>query len=662
MGSKLFIAFFAGIVAFVCIVGVLSYQISKGIIVKQAQTSFEETIAKTGENVVLTLDSVVSASKKLAVDKTFAQNVQQLRRSNDTSERIALAGRIADSFRSAQADSSVIGSIAVLYDGGGVTSEGKGVAGDAYQAEWVAQAVQANGQPLWLASQGEGKGFVKTNDTYKPEPSILLARLIRNPQTGEDAGVLAIEVKLKSLAAGLGGVAGASLFVLDGNGRFVYHPDYAKLAQPSGIGTGEGADAGAAGGKQIVAEYPLEGTGWSLVGTVPQSLLTKDTVRIAQVTVYAAFGAAVFAALLGWAVVRMIARPVTSITKLMERAAGGDLTGRAPQSRRKDEIGKLGAHFNEMMANTSRLIRETVESAASVFETAAYVEQESRQNASSASHIADSTRGISEGAVSLAADAERGVVLAEEIMGAVGGVIEANGVMEAKAAEVRRAGEEGQLQLRNLSETTGKVEEANRAINERMAALSRQTASVAELLEQLNRLARQTNILSLNASIEASRVGALGKGFQVIAQEMGNLAKESESNLGRVAEWMQSMAGDIQGTTEEMDRAKPWFEEQFKAIVRTENLIGEVGSRMVEFEESLNETTEKIRKMNSAQQSLQETIMSVGAVSEQSTASVQEVAAMTGEQAEISSRLVEHAQRLAALSERLKELLIRFRV
>lgn len=664
VGSKLFIAFFIGIVVFVALVGLLSYQISESIITKQAQNSFAQTIGKTGDNVAMVFDNIASASKKLAVDKTFTDDAAQLANSTDTSERTKLINAINVMFRSAKADSDMISTVNILFEGGGVSSEGRGIAADAYKADWVAEAAKANGQPVWFAPKGDGQVFVKLNDNYKTEPSVALARLIRNQKTGEDVGVLAIEVKLKSLQAKLGGVDGAQLFIQDAGGRYVYDADFAKLAQASEYAELKRGSAklSASSGRQLVAVYPLEGTDWLLGGAIPVNLLTKDTVKIAQVTLFAAIAAAAFAALVGWAVVRMIARPITNMTKLMERAASGDLTGRAEAGRRKDEIGQLNAHFNEMMSNTGALIRETIESAAAVFETAASVERASLQNETSAGQIAESTRGISEGSAALAADAERGVELAERIMEGVARVIESNGEMERKADEVRRVGEEGQTHLKRLSETTGQVEDANRAINDRMEVLSSQTASVTDLLEQLNRLARQTNILSLNASIEASRVGAAGKGFQVIAQEMGSLAKESEKHLGRVADWMQSMASDITVTSEEMVRARPLFEQQFGAIVQTERLFGQIDDRMNQLAVSLHDGSEKVRQMEEAQRSLSETIMNVGAVSEQSTASVQEVAARTGEQAGISSRLTSDAKRLASLAERLKEQLVRFRV
>lgn len=664
VGSKLFIAFFVGIVLFVTLVGTLSYQISKGIITDQAEESFDETIDKTGDNVSMILDNIESASKKLAVDNTFSQNTQQLIELKDVSQRTKLMRTVNDSFRLAKADSNKIASISVLYSGGGLNSEGKGVAGDAYQADWVKTVIDANGQPVWFAPPGNNQGFVKVTDNYTPDATIMVARLLRNMKTGEDIGVLAVEVKLDSLQESLGGVENATLLLQDAAGKYVYNPDYSKLGQASEFGTlkDDSTTVSTSSGEQLVASDPLEGTEWTIVGSIPLSELTKGTAKIAQVTIYAAIAAAVFAALVGWIVVRMIARPLTNIANLMERAAGGDLTGRAQAVRRKDEIGKLSGHFNVMMSNTAELIKETIDSAAAVFETAASVEQASRSTEASASRIAESTRDIAEGSASLASDAERGVQLAEQIMGGVARVIDSNTDMELKASEVRRVGEEGQEHLRRLSESTGQVEGANRAINDRMETLSAQTESVTGLLDQLNRLARQINILSLNASIEASRVGAAGRGFQVIAQEMGSLAKESETHLGHVADWMNSMVSDITLTTDEMNKARPLFEQQFRAIVETERLFGEVGDRMNQFVESLNDGSDKVRQMEAAQQTLQETIMNVGAVSEESTASVEEVAAMTGEQADISTNLVKDSQQLAKLSERLKELLVRFRV
>ncbi|CAM3832445.1 methyl-accepting chemotaxis protein [Cohnella lubricantis] len=663
VGSKLFITFFVGIVVFVVLVGTLSYRISEGIITKQAENSFDQTIDKTADNVNMTLANIESASKKLAVDASFTQNAKQLIDLTDKSKRTQLLNAVNESFRSAKADSDKIASVTVLYDGGGFSSEGETITSDAFQADWVPTVMEAGGQPIWLAPPGNGEDFIKAKDDYTPEPMLMIARLLRNVKTGEDIGILAVEVKVESLQSSFDGIEG-DVFIQDATGKYVYHSDASKLGQPTEYADlQEGAEEiSTSSGQQLVASQGLEGTEWLLVGSIPLSLLTKDTVQIAQVTIYTAIAAAVFAALVGWGVVRIIARPITSIANLMERAASGDLTGRAPATRRKDEIGKLSSHFNEMMSNTGELIRETIDSAAAVFETAASVEQASRSTEASASRIAESTRDIAEGSASLSSDAESGVVLAEQIMVGVGRVIDSNADMESKAGQVRRVGEEGQEHLRSLSETTGQVEQANRAINLRMEALSEQTASVTGLLDQLNRLARQINILSLNAAIEANRVGAAGKGFQVIAQEMGGLAKESETHLGRVASWMQSMVSDITLTTDEMNKARPLFEQQFGAIKQAEQLFGDIGERMNQFTESLNDGSDKVRQMEAAQRTLQETIMNVGAVSEQSTASVQEVAAMTGEQAEISAKLVDHAKQLATLSERLKELLVRFRV
>ncbi|MBB6633701.1 methyl-accepting chemotaxis protein [Cohnella thailandensis] len=658
VGSKLFLTFFAGIVAFVAIVGGLSYEISKSIITDQAQSSFGQTIEKTTDMVGMSLDTVANASKKLALNSEFTQSVQSLTTETDVATRTALTKKTMEIFRSIKAESPSISRVSIVYEGGGVHSDGKGVSATAYQAEWFERAKQANGQPIWLSPVGEGESFVKTNDNYKQEPSIALARLIRNTLSAADIGVVVIEVNLEALSELLRGVAGADLFIADSGNRYVYSGDMAQIGQATGYDVLESR----AVGRNLLAVHELSDTGWTLAGAIPLKELTKDTDRIAFVTIACAIAAALFAALIGWVIIRQVARPILAITKLLQGAANGDLTGRAEETNRRDEIGQLNVHYNEMVSRMGHLISETVESAGAVFETATSLEKASRGNSSSTNHIMLSTKGIAEGALLLAADAERGVELAEGIANNVRAVVDANSEMGERAYEVQRVGNEGRRHLNRLTGTTESVEQATQALNEKLTLLESQTSTIADIVEQLGRQSRQTNILALNASIEASRAGAAGKGFQVIATEMSSLANDSVAELVKVADWMHTMTADIRSATEEMNRAKPLFQEQFQAIAMTEGLFGEVNERMEAFIGSLESATGRIQEMTEVQHALQQTIMNVGSVSEQSTASAQEVASMTSEQAIISDQLVELAQGLEQLAQRLNGLLERFRV
>ncbi|RUS45499.1 methyl-accepting chemotaxis protein [Cohnella sp. AR92] len=658
VGSKLFLTFFAGIVTFVAIVGGLSYLISKSIITDQAQSSFGQTIEKTGEMVSLSLDNVANASKKLAVNATLIDRVQSLAQSSDIAARTEWMTKIMEEFRGIKAESSMIARVSIVYEGGGVHSDGKGISADAYKAEWYEKAKQANGQPIWLAPEAGGQAFVKTNDNYKQPPSIALARLIRNTKSGADVGVAIFEVKMDSLAEKLQGVKGANLFIADGSNRYVYSGDEQDIGQP----TGHDALVSGKTGSMLLSSYGLEASGWTLAGEIPLKELTKDTGRIALVTVLCAIGAAVFAAFIGWLIIRDVAKPVLAITRLLQAAANGDLTGRAKVTKRRDEIGQLNLLYNEMVSKMGQLISETVDSAGAVLETATSLEKASRGNSTSTSHIMHSTKEIEGGALQLAADAERGMGLAEAIEGNVRQVIDSNAEMEMRAGEVRRAGSEGREHLTRLTNTTGKVEQSTQALNAKLKQLESQTSTIAEIVQQLERQSKQTNILALNASIEASRAGAAGKGFQVIASEMSGLANESIAQLVKIGDWMRSMTEDIRGAAAEMNRAAPLFQEQFQAIATTESLFGEVNDRMEAFSGSLETATERIREMTTAQHSLQQTILNVVSVSEQSSASVQEVASMTAEQAEISDKLVGLAQGLEKLAEKLNNLLVRFRI
>jgi len=196
---------------------------------------------------------------------------------------------------------------------------------------------------------------------------------------------------------------------------------------------------------------------------------------------------------------------------------------------------------------------------------------------------------------------------------------------------------------------------------ERVGRLQESTGSIRKVLDLLSNITKQTNILSLNASIEAARAGAAGKGFMVVADEIRKLAEQSRESIGVVGEITEQIQQEVENTVRALNELYPLFQEQISSVKNTEMIFNNVKAEMNQFINRLDEATQYIQELDQAQQVLSEAMASVSAVSEESSATSEEVASLSVQQMHVSEGLVKLAEQLESLSQSLQESLKRFK-
>ncbi|MEK0317068.1 methyl-accepting chemotaxis protein [Cohnella sp. 56] len=231
-----------------------------------------------------------------------------------------------------------------------------------------------------------------------------------------------------------------------------------------------------------------------------------------------ALGAAALTGAIGYFVICYIGSPIAALRTLMQRAEQGDLTVRTA-FRRTDELGELGGSFNQMMQAVGLLLRRTADSSDTLIETGKEVLQVSKQTSSSASEIAPATSDIARGSETLAGEAERGSDLTQTVRRRMDEAAGRSREIAAASEQLRERSARGVDQMRVLSRHTDESRERLEGLVGKVDRLSESAASMTGLLGMLEEIAKQTNILSLNAAIEATRAGASGRGFMVVADE-----------------------------------------------------------------------------------------------------------------------------------------------
>lgn len=366
----------------------------------------------------------------------------------------------------------------------------------------------------------------------------------------------AIDDIISSINLGKNGMA----YIANREGIIVGHPDQSAVLEQktltqvsdgnedaiSRVTTGEtgSIEFPIDGKKMLVAFSPIRGTQWSLVIQVPKADYNHLINKAMLVAVLCTFAVLVISILLVLKLARSISRPVKSVTDRMVSFSDGDLHTEAVAVQSGDELGVMARTLNDTVESVNQYISDIQQVLRRIADGNLGVEPQMdykgdftliRDSLTSIiQSMNDTIAGFRSAAVRLAE-------MAEELSGQSGQLhqasLEQNESAEALVGEVSTVKERLLDVTKSSSQTRSKTEEITQCIekaNTQMSALSGTMKDISANAHKITKIAKaiedisfQTNILALNASVEAARAGSAGSGFAVVANEVQNLAFKS---------------------------------------------------------------------------------------------------------------------------------------
>lgn len=664
VGMKLFVMVFGVIVVLSAILGLSSYVKSKEIIRAEVGTAASQAIEQAADKLDFLFSGYESISRQMAVDQILKEDLETVTRPDvDIIRKTEAETRIKNKLNAMKgSDERLVGIRLVNKDFSNnyATSGASGTQRSDGVESRLGTIAQASGKPVWIP--GLRKGFFGTAN----EPTVTMGRVLKNLNHPEAEFTLLIEIKSAALTETLANLKigeSGQINVLTLDNTIVHAARPELIETPSALGLTETqfsgtptsfAAADEQGIRQLVVYKQLQTAPWRLIGYAPESDFLSAADKLVHVTVIM-MGVAIAVALgIGFYLFRNVGKPLQKLSRLMEEGERGNLKVRA-NFKGRDEIGRLGQSFNKMMEQIAWLVEGIQRSTQELWQTADTLAQASRETATTAGEIAAATEEIAQGSSSLAEEAEKGNALTDEISTRMDRVIHLTKAMDTSAARIVEVSEQGQKHMERLVEKTEDVSRMTGMIEENSGQLSQSTLSIRSILQPMIEMTRRTNILSLNATIEASRAGAAGKGFAVIAEEIRKLSAQSDNSIRSVSTMTEEIQAAIENTVNVLQEITPKFREQLESVTSASSIFQSVGREMDGFTGELQSASTSVSELMSAQLALRDFVSNVGSVVQQNGASTEEVASMASGQYRVSEDLVGLSRHLKELSESLKQ-------
>ncbi|MGF9700301.1 MULTISPECIES: methyl-accepting chemotaxis protein [Paenibacillus] len=359
---------------------------------------------------------------------------------------------------------------------------------------------------------------------------------------------------------------------------------------------------------------------------------------------------------------RKLAKRIRVLKEAAGQIADGDLTQQLPETRGKDELDELNRSFRLMTNNIRNIIQSIDHAGKRVDGMAQDIDRGNDTMQAIVQQVSRTTEELSIGSQKIAEDLSETVMVVDKMQQTFESNLHATSQSAIHGNEVLNTVQEGhtaiqeQLRLAEVNRTAmSEVEQTVLELEESAARITTMTGYVSEI-------AKQTTLLSLNASIEAARAGEAGRGFAVVAGEVNKLAEQSAQSVQHI----YAAVGEI---TSAMDKVKgsvaqsmQLFAEQEQATGQTRDSFSAIRDSVEQISTGINQLAEDMQQSSQLSTQVQQAIENISAITEQSAASSEEITASTAEQQRSFEEASSKVKSLRDISEEMHQELQRFRL
>lgn len=488
-----------------------------------------------------------------------------------------------------------------------------------------------------------GQPFV--SDPYEYEVGgrkMLIASLVQPVMIrGRFYGIAGADIALDAMSQWLGDIKPFGVgyvTILSQSGLVVYGPERSAVGKTASTLPAPALAALArgeeyswlddAGISHFLERIEIQGAehAWGAIVSVPREVITESADQLLRTAIVLGLLSLVLTAAVIFTLLTALTRPLNQLARAMEDLAGGegDLTRRL-DIRSDDELGRVAGSVNAFLTSLQRMFLE-------VRDQSNTLEHGLRTVTNATQQVAGSSRTLADTSSSNAATVEQVTVsighIAEHAREADETMLQTSAVSQRSAAAVRAM----EQQMQGIGSTM-------EGLAGSLGGLEQRSGQIAGVAQVIREIADQTNLLALNAAIEAARAGEQGRGFAVVADEVRKLAERTGSATLEIRATIESIRNETQAAVEGMKQARNAVD---AGMLKAQEVAGEIGSIEAQMDQAagrVREIAEATQEQSSATTQLAQSIEQASSMVQATDAAIQDASSTIDELGRTAERL-----------------------
>lgn len=488
------------------------------------------------------------------------------------------------------------------------------------------------------------------------------SKIVENEISNADTEDLDYDEYAKSLSdVKLEGIDSSYVYVVKNDGTMLYHPTQEKVGQPVENAVIKGVVQQLQDGTKpdtAVVEYVFNGTtkysAYTILNNENILVLTADeSEALSGITVVTGVAIGISAIVVLLAIIicfivgRRLMRPLVKVSTIIEEIANGDINadfGMVKET--NDEIGLIIEKMKELTQSLGNIVGRIRNSSDTMSANSYELNDTSSQTLAANNEISKAVEDVAEGSTGMASSISKINENLEEMSRETKDINESVNEIRNQTTAVQDSSKIMNDKIKSMQDSSHKMDDGISAISKRIETVNTTVDKVSNIVSVIEEISSETNLLSLNASIEAARAGDAGKGFAVVAQEIRVLSDNTNTELENIKQIISSLVEECRycvqasGTIVE-DNAKQ--KEEIKAVLEEFSSLDEQIQRTAEKADEIEELVTAMIELNDditkSSNSLTDVSAANAAATEEMNANIEELNAMMNGVSEMAGHM-----------------------
>jgi methyl-accepting chemotaxis protein len=395
---------------------------------------------------------------------------------------------------------------------------------------------------------------------------------------------------------------------------------------------------------------------------VTTETLSGHAANVSMVTIVISAFAFIIGIVIAIFISRVISKPVRLVSRAAEEVANGNLAVEKINVKNNDEIGELASSFNLMATNLREMIFQVSSTSEQVASSAEQMMASADQTNAATNQVATAIQEVACGAEIQGKNTEESAKAVSEMSVGIQRVAETTSTVAESALDTTKQAQMGHESLEKVINQMKSINDTTNETNNVIKELDKKSAEIGKIIEVITGIADQTNLLALNAAIEAARAGEHGRGFAVVADEVRKLAELSRQSAGQISGLIEVIQKDTHRVVEMVNKGTVEISAGTQLVEDTGKTFNQILKSIENVSSEIQEVSAISEEMSASVEQVNASIEEVTKIARSSVASTGEIAAATEEQLASMDEVASSSASLAKLAEELREMVGKFKI